>query len=87
MDSSANVVPSVPTNSGIPSVVGVLDLSANVVAQSETVASDVIGICDDIADKNIPKAVADVAALVVDVAHEMSLCCGLFSHKYTTTTK
>ena len=81
MDSSANVVPSVP------SVVGALDLSANVVAQSETVASDVIGVIDDIADKNIPKAVADVAALVVDVAHEMSLCCGLFSHKYTTTTK
>ena len=84
MDSSANVVPSVPS---IPSVVGALDLSANVVAQSETVASDVIGVIDDIADKNIPKAVADVAALVVDVAHEMSLCCGLFSHKYTTTTK
>ena len=87
MDSSANVVPSIPTNSGIPSVVGVLDLSANVVAQSETVASDVIGVIDDIADKNIPKVAGDVAALVVAVAHEMSLCCGLFSHKYTTTTK
>ena len=52
-------------SSATPTIVGV---SANVVAQSETVASDVIGVIDDIADKKLPKVAGDVAALVVDVA-------------------